>query len=92
MGGLDAGNGQDRSRIGCLGAIRFGRGRLPSGIRPADPIDVTRTSLARLDMNQGEGRTARTSAMGHEPPLRSLAAVTGLHPIPAAPSRAWGGS
>jgi hypothetical protein len=29
--------------------------------------------------------------MGHEPPRRSLAAVTGLHPIPAAPSRAWSG-
>jgi hypothetical protein len=27
--------------------------------------------------------------MGHEPPRRSLSAVTGLHPIPAAPSRAW---
>jgi hypothetical protein len=26
--------------------------------------------------------------MGHEPPRRSLAAVTGVHPIPAAPGRA----
>jgi len=31
------------------------------------------------------------SALGQEPPRRSLAAVTALHPIPAAPSRAWGG-
>jgi hypothetical protein len=31
------------------------------------------------------------SPLGHEPPRRSLAAVTGLHPIPAAPGRAWGG-
>ena len=28
----------------------------------------------------------RNDAEGHEPPRRSLAAVTGLHPIPAAPS------
>jgi hypothetical protein len=33
----------------------------------------------------------QTVAMGHEPPRRLLAAVTGLHPIPAAPSRVWGG-
>jgi hypothetical protein len=32
----------------------------------------------------------QSDVMGHEPPRRSLAAVTGLHPIPAAPSRAWG--
>jgi len=31
------------------------------------------------------------SHLGHEPPRRSLAAVTGLHPIPAAPCRASGG-
>jgi hypothetical protein len=29
--------------------------------------------------------------IGHEPPRRPFAAMTGLHPIPAAPSRAWGG-
>ena len=32
----------------------------------------------------------QSNEMGHEPPRRSLAAVTGLNPIPAAPSRAWG--
>jgi hypothetical protein len=31
------------------------------------------------------------SDVGHEPPRRSLAAVTGFHPIPAAPSYAWRG-
>ena len=29
--------------------------------------------------------------MGQQPPRRSSAAATGLHPIPAAPSHAWGG-
>jgi hypothetical protein len=53
VGGKDAGNGQDRSRIGCLGATWFGRGRLLSGVCPAEPINFTRTSLACLDVDQG---------------------------------------
>jgi hypothetical protein len=34
---------------------------------------------------------AFSHSLGQELTRRSLAAVTGLHPIPAAPNRAWGG-
>jgi hypothetical protein len=33
----------------------------------------------------------RSDVTGHALPRRLLAAVTGLHPIPAAPSCAWDG-
>jgi hypothetical protein len=44
-----------------------------------------------MSLSQCDNGPPQSVALGHEPPRRSLAAVTGLHPIPAAPIRAWGG-
>ena len=56
---------------------------------------MTRTflnaSFRELSLSQCGNQGWQSVAMGHEPPRRTLPAVTGLHPIPATPSRAWGG-
>ena len=60
----------------------------------ADRAELTtcyRRRRDRIALSHCGNLRSRSAGLGHEPPRRSLAAVTGLHPISAAPNRAWGG-
>ena len=61
-----------------------------SGQRLVTDTRIEQRNRCDLHMLRCTEVSRQTVEKGHEPPRRSLAAVTGLHPIPAAPNLCLG--
>ena len=85
------GAAERRPRTPLSGLARFGVAVLRRHAIIVDPGQGIVAGLPEVASSRCSKFAHFDVEMGHEPPRRSLAAVTGLHPIPAAPSRPRGG-